>query len=88
MWQNLIVAVIVAAAVLHFSTKYTPKAWRKRIALALARHGKAGKKAAAFYAPAAGGCGDGCSSCGSCEDDAPPAKDDPRIIKLHVQPRQ
>ena len=88
MWQNLIVALIVIAAVLHFSTKYLPKAWRKRIALALARHGTAGQKAAAFYAPTAAGCGDGCSSCGTCADDGAPAKDDPRIIKLHVLPRQ
>jgi len=85
MWQNLIVAVIVVGAVLHFSTKYLPKAWRKRIALALAGHGKAGQKAAAWYVPAAAGCGDGCSSCGTCGDDTPPAKDDPRIIKLHVR---
>jgi hypothetical protein len=89
MWQNLIVAVIAIAAVLHFSTKYLPLAWRKRLSAALSRRGAAGAKMGAWwYQPAAagGGCGDGCSTCGSCDDAGAPAADDPRIIKLHPHP--
>ncbi|OEZ98840.1 DUF6587 family protein [Duganella phyllosphaerae] len=69
MWQNLIVAVIVAAALLHFSTKYLPAAWRRQIVYLLARHGVNQDKAARFFKTTPD-CGSGCGSCGSCGTDA------------------
>ena len=93
MWQNLIVAVIVAAALLHFSTKYLPAAWRRQIVYFLARRGVNQDKAAKFFKTTPD-CGTGCGSCGSCgtEDKAPAAgsagdTSQPlkRVIPLHVQ---
>ena len=90
MWQEIIVALIVAAALLHFSTKYLPLAWRKRIVYTLGKRGLDEIKLAKFFkTQGKGGCGDddGCSSCGSC--DTTPAKSNSpttrRVIKLHVQ---
>ncbi|WP_211923235.1 DUF6587 family protein [Duganella radicis] len=89
MWQEIIVALIVAAALLHFSTKYLPVGWRKRIVYTLAKRGFDEIRLAKFFKiQGGGGCGDdgGCSSCGSC--DTTPAKPDTtthRVIKLHVQ---
>lgn len=89
MWQEIIVALIVAAALLHFSTKYLPVAWRKRIVYTLAKRGLDEIKLAKFFkTQGGGGCGDGggCSSCGSC--DTTPTKSNTtthRVIKLHVQ---
>ena len=89
MWQEIIVALIVAAALLHFSTKYLPVGWRKRIVYTLAKRGFDEIKLARFFkTQGGGGCGDdgGCSSCGSC-DTAPtkPGNTTQRVIKLHVQ---
>lgn len=94
MWQNLIVAVIVAAALLHFSTKYLPAAWRQQIVHFLARRGVNQDKAAKFFKTTPD-CGSGCGSCGSCgtDDKAAPAAgaagdtSQPlkRVITLHVQ---
>jgi len=90
-WQQVIVAVIVAAAALHFCTKYLPAAWRKQIVYFLTRRGYDQNKVAALFNTKSS-CGDGCSSCGSCEttpaaavesaDSSQPLK---RVIKLHVQ---
>ena len=90
MWQEIIVALIVAAALLHFSTKYLPLAWRKRIVYTLGKRGLDEIKLAKFFkTQGSGGCGDdgGCSSCGSC-DTTPTKSNSPtthRVIKLHVQ---
>ena len=98
MWQNLVVAVIVAAALLHFCTKYLPAAWRRQIVYLLARRGVNQDKAAKFFKTTPD-CGSGCGSCGSCGTDAKapaaggaggaaggdasaPLK---RVIPLHVQ---
>jgi hypothetical protein len=90
-WQQVIVAVVVAAAALHFCTKYLPSAWRKQIVYFLTRRGYDQNKMAALFNTKSS-CGDGCSSCGSCEttpaapagstDSSTPAR---RVIKLHVQ---
>jgi hypothetical protein len=95
MWQEMIVALIVAAALLHFSTKYLPVAWRRRIVYTLGKRGFNETRLARFFkTQGGGGCGDdgdgGCSSCGSC--DTTPTKTNTtsgaaqqRVIKLHVQ---
>lgn len=96
MWQNLIVAVIVAAALLHFSTKYLPAAWRRQIVYFLARRGVNQDQAARFFKTSSDcGSGSGCGSCGSCGtgDQAAPAagaagdasQPHKRVITLHVQ---
>ena len=94
MWQNLIVAVIVAAALLHFCTRYLPAPARRRIVAFLVRRGVNGDKAAKFFRTTPD-CGSGCGSCGSCDtpstsktsapaggDNGAPGK---RVIMLHVQ---
>jgi hypothetical protein len=98
MWQQVIVAVIVVAALVHFCTKYLPVALRKRIVYLLSQRGIDQQKAARLFNTTSG-CGDGCSSCGSCETTpaAPAAEGSSapsstsssapprRVIKLHVQ---
>lgn len=91
MWQQVIVFVIVAAAALHFCTKYLPAAWRQQIVYALSRRGLDQNKLAKIFNTKSS-CGSGCSSCGSCEttpaasSDAPPSSTPrQRVIKLHVQ---
>lgn len=89
MVQQVIVALIVAAAVLHFCTKYLPAAWRRQIVYFLTKRGFDQEKTAKLFNTKSSGCGDGCSSCGSCEttpaetsSTTTPLK---RVIKLHVQ---
>ncbi|KQX00363.1 hypothetical protein ASC94_29700 [Massilia sp. Root418] len=93
MWQQIIVGLIVAAALLHASTKYLPAAWRRRIVYALARRGLDEDMLARFF-KVQDSCGSGCGSCGSCDtgssgkDSAAPPPSPPasrRVIKLHVQ---
>ena len=94
MWQQIIVGLIVAAAVLHFCTKYLPAAWRQQIVYFLTRRGFDQNKMAKLFKTQAD-CGNGCGSCGSCETSAPAASSTPsppdsstphkRVIKLHVQ---
>ncbi|KQQ33042.1 hypothetical protein ASF61_13250 [Duganella sp. Leaf126] len=93
MWQNLIVAAIVAAALLHFCTKYLPAAWRRQIVFWLARRGVDQDKAAALFKTTPD-CGSGCGACGSCGTDskAPAAASGDagsaplkRVIPLRVQ---
>lgn len=88
MVQQVIVAVIVAAAVLHFCTKYLPAAWRRQIVYFLTKRGFDQDKAAKLFNTKSSGCGDGCSSCGSCETtpaDTTTTTPLKRVIKLHVQ---
>lgn len=89
MWQELIVAVIVAACAFHAATKYLPAAWRRQIVYTLARRGFNQDKLAKLFKTQSS-CGDGCGSCGSCE--TPAAPDAPkdtgvtrRVIQVHVQ---
>ncbi|SFV06702.1 DUF6587 family protein [Pseudoduganella namucuonensis] len=88
MWQQIIVGVIVAAALLHACTKYLPAAWRRRVVHALSRRGFDQDKLAKLFKTQSS-CGDGCGSCGSCDTPAPPSPPDipgaRRVIKLHVQ---
>ena len=88
MWQEIIVALIVIAALLHFCTKYLPAALRRQIVYALSRRGYDQNKLAKLFNTKSS-CGDGCASCGSC-DSTPAAPGDStaplkRVIKLHVQ---
>ncbi|CDG81009.1 DUF6587 family protein [Janthinobacterium agaricidamnosum] len=90
MLQSLIVALIVAAALLHFSTRYLPAGLRKRIVAGLVRCGANDEMMSRLF-KIAPGCGSGCGSCGSCDTEPPkpgaggdggPSK---RVITLHVQ---
>ena len=72
MWQTIIVALIVAAAVLHFSTRYLPAGARRAIVRGLVRCGLNEAKMSVLF-KVAPGCGSGCGSCGSCDTPAPPA---------------
>lgn len=90
MWQQVIVGLIVALALLHFVTKYMPSALRKQIVYWLARRGyDQGKLAKLFNTQSSCGGDGGCSSCGSCETDTTPPSGPStplkRVIKLHVQ---
>ena len=91
-WQELIVTAIVAAALLRFCSKHLPLGGRRALTALLLRCGlprarvegwlRTGGKTAAK-----GGCGDGCSSCGSCSTEpAPPLESAGKpVIKLHQQ---
>lgn len=84
-WQGLAVAAIVGAALLSFAGKYLPARWRARLAAVFTRNGTRASKLAAWINPQSAGCGDGCSSCGSCETPTPPAADrnGRQVIQLH-----
>ena len=90
MWQQVVVMLIVVAALAHFCTKYLPAALRKQIVYLLARRGLDQNKLAKLFNTKSS-CGDGCASCGSCEtrpaasSDAPASAPLKRVIKLHVQ---
>lgn len=90
MWQTLIVALIVAAALLHFSTKYLPAGVRRAIVRGLVRCGLDEAKLSTFFRVAPG-CGSGCGSCGSCDSPPPPSATPPadgsskRVILMQVQ---
>ena len=75
MWQTLIVALIVAAALLHFSTKYLPAGVRRAIVRGLVRCGLDEAKMSAFF-KVAPGCGSGCGSAA------------PAIARRHRPPRR
>ncbi len=69
MWQEIIVGLVIAAAALHFSTRYLPAAWRRRIVHFLSQRGVKQERAAKFFRTSAS-CGSGCGSCGSCDSDS------------------
>src|SRR5471032_844065 len=69
--QQVVVAVIVVAALLHFCSKYLPAAWRQQIVYFLTRRGFDQTKMATLFKTKSS-CGDGCSSCGSCDTPAAP----------------
>jgi hypothetical protein len=89
MWQPILVGVIVTAALLHFCSKYLPAAWRRQIVHALSQRGFDQACLARLFNTESS-CGDGCSSCGSCDDAPQPAVQASegvarRVIRLHVQ---
>ncbi len=95
MWQQMIVVVIVAGAVLHACAKYLPVAWRRRMVYLLSARGADQRRMAALFQTKPS-CDDGCASCGSCGDAAAPASAAPvaaggdagparRVIRLRVQ---
>jgi hypothetical protein len=80
----------VAGALVHFSTKYLPVAWRRRIVYTLGKRGFNEARLAKFFKiNGGGGCGSGCSDCSpsasasSCDSKSSAPKQ--RVIKLHVQ---
>ncbi|MBG6220886.1 MULTISPECIES: hypothetical protein [unclassified Janthinobacterium] len=89
MWQTLIVALIVAAALLHFSTRYLPAGVRRAIVRGLVRCSFDEAKMSTLFKVAAG-CASGCGSCGSC-DSPPPSATPPadgsskRVILMQVR---
>ncbi|MYM91415.1 hypothetical protein GTP91_30095 [Rugamonas sp. FT82W] len=90
MWQQVIVVLIVVAALAHFCTKYLPAALRKQIVYVLSRRGFDQNKLAKLFNTKSS-CGDGCASCGSCETTPPPSSGASgsaplkRVIMLRVQ---
>ncbi|WP_103018301.1 hypothetical protein [Alicycliphilus denitrificans] len=68
MLQELIVVLIVAAAVAYVAWRYLPAAWRQRLG-----------RVHPSLAQGPGGCGsgDGCSSCGGCSAAQGPAAEPP-----------
>ena len=68
MLQELIVALIVIAAVAYVTWRYLPAAWRQRLG-----------RVHPGLAQGPGGCGsgDGCSSCGGCASAKGPAAEPP-----------
>ena len=91
MWQTIIVALIVAAALLHFSTRYLPAGARRAIVRGLVRCGLNEAKMSVLF-KVAPGCGSGCGSCGSCDTPAPPSdtpggsgNSKPRVIMMQVR---
>ena len=64
MLQNLIVALIVVLALLHFCRRYLPAALRRRWADALGQRGVDARLLARLFGVREG-CGDGCSACRS-----------------------
>lgn len=88
MWQQLIVALVVAAAALHFCTKYMPAAWRRQAVHAFTRRGYDQDRLARLFNTQSSCGSEGCNSCGSCDDTpaaAPSGGPARRVIKLHVQ---
>ncbi|NHZ41889.1 hypothetical protein F1609_17210 [Massilia sp. CCM 8693] len=79
MLDYVIVGLIVAVAAWYAASKYLPKSLRNKLF---------GQN------KASGGCGSGCSSCGTCEDgpaaprtgaDTPPGHNKRRVIELHLK---
>jgi hypothetical protein len=68
MLQTLVVALIVAFAVLQAARKFLPLAWRRQLVYALSRRGLS-QAALAKWFKTTSDCGDGCSTCGSCDTD-------------------
>jgi hypothetical protein len=92
--QDLIVALIVAAAAVYAAARYLPRAWREQIVFFLSQRGASQTRMAAFFKTEAS-CGSGCGSCGSgnggcaapaldLEQDAPATGR--RVIKIHSRP--
>ncbi|UOD31761.1 hypothetical protein INH39_08790 [Massilia violaceinigra] len=79
MLDYVIVGLIVAVAAWYAASKYLPKSLRNKLF---------GQN------KASGGCGSGCSSCGTCEDgpaaprtgaDTPAGHSKRRVIELHLK---
>jgi len=90
MLQELIVALIVFAALVQACRKFLPAALRQRMVHALSKKGFDQDKLAKLFKVQAD-CGSGCGSCGSC-DTTPAPIDTPgdggakrRVIMLNVQ---
>lgn len=86
MWQEIIVGIIVALAILYAVAKYLPERWRHALAGRLARGGRASRWLVKWFDATAscgtgGGCGTGCGSCGPAETTPPPGKG--KVIKIH-----
>jgi hypothetical protein len=84
MWQELVVALVVAVAAVYVGAKYLPQAWRIRIVNRLSSGGAESKLVQ--WLDTGGSCGSGCKSCNTCETPAEPAAPEGgkhRVIKLH-----
>ncbi|MDB5936732.1 MAG: hypothetical protein JWQ01_4076 [Massilia sp.] len=78
MVQNLIVAVIVAAAALYVARKYMPAGWRQKLVYLLTARGASQSKMAQWLNTQSS-CGSGCETCKSCAEPEPTSK---RVIKI------
>ena len=74
MMDALVVGVIVAVASVYAAVKFLPAAlvngWRRRLAQGARRAGVPALARGLDTKSADGGCGGGCSTCGSCADHA------------------
>lgn len=84
MWQEIIVGIIVALALLYAVVKYLPERWRHALAGRLSRGGRASRWLVKWLDATAScgtGCGSGCNSCGPAEPTPPSGKG--KVIQIH-----
>ncbi len=84
MWQEIVVGIIVALALLYAVAKYLPERWRHALAQRLARGGPASRRLVKWLDATAScgtGCGSGCNTCGPSEPTPPAGKG--KVIKIH-----
>jgi hypothetical protein len=90
MLQELIVALIVMAALVQACRKFLPAALRQRMVYALSKKGFDQDKLARLF-KVQKDCGSGCGSCGSCDTTPAPVDTSSnggakrRVIMLNVQ---
>lgn len=86
MIQQAVVGMIVVLAALYALVKFMPAAWRRKLVYKLSHRGQAKLARVVDSTGSCGGGGSACDTCGTCEDEqAPPAKDGKRVIKLRVE---
>jgi hypothetical protein len=90
MLQELIVALVVIAALVQVGRKFLPATLRQRMVYALSKKGFDQDKLAKLF-KVQSDCGSGCGSCGSCETTPAPIDTSNdggakrRVIMLNVQ---
>ncbi len=89
MMQNLVVALMVAAAAVYVARRYAPKRLTRKTSawLAAMLAGIGWGRAAEVLSresPAGKSCGSGCGSCGACGDESAPATGTPGATRAVV----